>query len=292
MDDDTRFYDFADFLQSSSRGSVSSVKSSGSELWNSSTPATSPPSSERMLSTRSSTDINTVLDLSSPVTIAFTKGSKLFKLKYSRIEICKDRTGSFRCIELSDVASISGSFIHTFASAKRPIPHLEEPSSATFKPLRVSFLEDQMVQVAQTIFTAQPRYVFEKDSDCAKFQEAVLGFSVLFVAGIAEIVSKGRGEEAISQCLRICRYTNGVLCLLFFANSQRKEKRRYTAITFDTIESFDVPKKPTKPVHLKLASDKDSSEQMKSLSITFIDSVDTTRFVTFLQAAGLQKNGR
>lgn len=147
-----------------------------------------------------------------------------------------------------------------------------------------------MVQVAQTIFAAQPRYIFEKDGDCAKFQEAVLGFSVLFVAGVAEIVSKGRGEEAISQNLRICRYANGVLCLLYFANSQRKDKRRYTAITIDTIDSVDVPKKTTKPIHLKLTPDEELFEQMKSLSITFIEGVDTTRFATFLLTAGVKRS--
>lgn len=66
--------------------------------------------------------------------------------------------------------------------------------------------------------------------DCVNFQEALLGQSVIFTAGIAEAKSKGRGEECISQNLRILRAKNGRQVILFFTNSQRKEKKRYITI--------------------------------------------------------------
>jgi cobalamin biosynthesis protein CbiD len=58
----------------------------------------------------------------------------------------------------------------------------------------------------------------------------LLGQSVVFTAGIAEAKSKGRGEECISQNLRILRAKNGRQVILFFTNSQRKEKKRYITI--------------------------------------------------------------
>jgi len=52
----------------------------------------------------------------------------------------------------------------------------------------------------------------------------------VFIGGIAEAKSKGRGEECISQNLRIFRDRNSNEYMLFFANSQRKEKKRYVSI--------------------------------------------------------------
>lgn len=66
--------------------------------------------------------------------------------------------------------------------------------------------------------------------DCVNFQEALLDQTVIFTAGIAEAKSKGRGEECISQNLRILRARTGKQVILFFANSQRKEKKRYVTI--------------------------------------------------------------
>ena len=63
-----------------------------------------------------------------------------------------------------------------------------------------------------------------------QFQEALLGQTVVFTAGIAEAKSKGRGEECISQNLRILLARNGRQIIIFFANSQRKEKKRYVSI--------------------------------------------------------------
>lgn len=66
--------------------------------------------------------------------------------------------------------------------------------------------------------------------DCVNFQEAILGQTIVFTAGIAEAKSKGRGEECISQNLRILRGRNGRQIILFFANSQRRERKKYITI--------------------------------------------------------------
>lgn len=293
MSTDPRMYDFGEFLSQSSplRGSFSSQQSesTGLSFWDPAyTPATSPPTSERRSTTRSVSDVTTTVDLQSPVTLSFTKGSKLFKLKYSKLVVCKDNSGSIRCIELSDPASLSGAFVHTFINAKKPIPHLEQPATSTAKSLRVCFLEDQSVQLAQTVFATQPQYTFERGSDCDKFQEAVLGSAVLFVAGVAEIVSKGRGEEAISQNLRLCRSSTGKLSLLYFANSQRKERKRYMSLPVDAINSVEPPKKSSKPVQMKLAPSSELPAQLKALNVLFIDGSDAKRMCTLMQAAGVK----
>ena len=132
-----------------------------------------------------------------------------------------------------------------------PIPHLEQPTVSKAKPpFRVSFLEAQTIQTAQIVFLSQPAYTFENwdgwclhhpfasfscnakgsSADCVRFQEALLAHKVIFVAGIAEAKSKGRGEECISQNLRILQARNGIQTIIFFTNSQRKERKRYISI--------------------------------------------------------------
>jgi hypothetical protein len=69
-----------------------------------------------------------------------------------------------------------------------------------------------------------------RGTDCVQFQEALLVQTVVFTAGMAEAKSKGRGEECISQNLRILRAKSGRQVILFFTNSQRKEKKRYITI--------------------------------------------------------------
>ena len=66
--------------------------------------------------------------------------------------------------------------------------------------------------------------------DCTQFQELLFAAKLVFIAGIAEAKSKGRGEECISQNLRILRGRNDRQVILFFANSQRREKKRYVSI--------------------------------------------------------------
>jgi hypothetical protein len=114
----------------------------------------------------------------------------------------------------------------------------------------VSFLDEQTVQTAHTVFTTQLAYTFDDwdgrscprvfhghsadgprvGSDCVKFQEVLLASQLVFIAGIAEAKSKGRGEECISQNLRVLRGRHERMVLLFFANSQRKERKRYVSV--------------------------------------------------------------
>lgn len=133
---------------------------------------------------------------------------------------------------------------------KTPVPHLEQPVTSSQPHVsRISFLEEQTVQItSSTLFQAQPQYQFDawegkalsgttypgvhadRDADCVAFQEKLLDASIIFTAGMAEAKSKGRGEECISQNLRILRTRGGRQVILFFANSQRKEKKRYISI--------------------------------------------------------------
>ena len=52
----------------------------------------------------------------------------------------------------------------------------------------------------------------------------------MFIGGMAEAKSKGRGEECISQNLRVLQGHNGKRVMLFFANSQRSALKRYVSI--------------------------------------------------------------
>ncbi|RWQ99096.1 hypothetical protein C8Q69DRAFT_511685 [Paecilomyces variotii] len=115
-------------------------------------------------------------------------------------------------------------------NTKLPMPHLEQPKLAEEKTYRVSFLEEQTVQSNATIFTTQLSYTFDTWDDCVRFQEILLASELVFIAGIAEAKSKGRGEECISQNLRILRGANDRQVILFFANSQRKDRKRYVSI--------------------------------------------------------------
>ena len=46
-------------------------------------------------------------------------------------------------------------------NVKLPVPHLEQPTSAGDESsFRVSFLGEQTIQAAHTIFLAQPSYIF------------------------------------------------------------------------------------------------------------------------------------
>lgn len=67
-------------------------------------------------------------------------------------------------------------------------------------------------------------------TDCVRFQEILLCSKLIFLGGMAEAKSKGRGEECISQNLRILCGHNGKRVILFFANSQRREHKRYVSI--------------------------------------------------------------
>ena len=136
----------------------------------------------------------------------------------------------------------------TVHNTKLPVPHLEHPKESSDYPLRVSFLEHQTVQTAHVVFMTQLSYKFEnwegtwflwKDIferfcwwkiDCVQFQEILLGSKLIFIGGMAEAKSKGRGEECISQNLRILRGQNNKRVMLYFANSQRAGLKRYVSV--------------------------------------------------------------
>lgn len=108
-------------------------------------------------------------------------------------------------------------------------------------------------------------------SDALQFQEVILASKLVFIAGIAEAKSKGRGEECISQNLRVLQNPNGQQTMLFFANSQRREAKRYVSIPINCIASVNPGKKAGKPVVLSLQPNFDLLAQMKHLQIHFLD---------------------
>lgn len=213
------------------------------------------------------------LDLHPAVAVSFTKGSHLFKLKFTRINVAKDPAGGVRCIELGEGPGSTGAFIHTFPNTRLPVPHIEQPIVSNKAPAYVvSFLDEQTVQTAGTLFSAQPHYTFDDREDWIRFQETLLNQKMVFVAGIAEAKSKGRGEECISQNLRIFQTKTGKQSILLFANSQRKrENKRYMSIPLDGVDQIDQPKKASKPILLKLRANNELLTQLKGLQIQFLD---------------------
>jgi hypothetical protein len=213
------------------------------------------------------------LDLHPAVTVSFTKGSRLFKLKFSHINVCKDSAGGLRCIEMGEEPGSTGAFIHAFPNTRLPVPHIEQPIVSNKAPAYVvSFLDEQTVQTAGTLFAAQPHYAFDDREDWILFQEALLNQHLVFVAGIAEAKSKGRGEECISQNLRIFKAKTGKQSIILFANSQRKrENKKYMSIPLDGVDMIEQPKKASKPITLKLRPNTALLGQLKSLQVLFLD---------------------
>ncbi|KAJ6187461.1 hypothetical protein N7519_002369 [Penicillium mononematosum] len=150
-------------------------------------------------------------------------------------------------------------FIHGFSNTKLPVPHLEHPKTGDDYPLRVSFMDQQTVQTGSTVFMTQLSYKFDHWDDCVRFQELLLGSKLIFIGGMAEAKSKGRGEECISQNLRILRGHNGKRVMLFFANSQRRELKRYVSIP------------PGRPALLDLNPNFEILSQMRNLTVQFLD---------------------
>ncbi|KAL2831712.1 hypothetical protein BDW59DRAFT_139877 [Aspergillus cavernicola] len=223
------------------------------------------------------------LPLHPAVTVSFVRSSRLFKLRYTHINIRKDYSGALKYLELGGGVGQQNAFLHSFNTTRLPVPHLEHPK-LRHEPgsLRLSFLEEQTVQTGSTVFATQLSYTFEDWSDCLQFQELVLASKLVFIAGIAEAKSKGRGEECISQNLRILRGDSGKLVILFFANSQRKERKRYVSIPLTCIDSVNPGKNSRRPVVLQLQPNFDHLAQMKTLQIQFLDEEDQKAFVQFL----------
>ncbi|KAJ5579750.1 uncharacterized protein N7459_005735 [Penicillium hispanicum] len=211
------------------------------------------------------------LELTPSVTISFLKNGQLFKLRYSYIDVCKDSIGTLKCLELGGGLGQQTPFVHAFHNTRLPVPHLEHPKESEDYPLRVSFLDHQTVQTAQVVFMTQLSYKFENWEDCVRFQELLLGSKLVFMGGMAEAKSKGRGEECISQNLRILRGQNNKRIMLFFANSQRRELKRYVSIPLNCIDKVKPPKKVGRPVLVELNPNFELLAQMRNLQITFLE---------------------
>jgi hypothetical protein len=170
-------------------------------------------------------------------------------------------------------------------------------------------MDQQTVQTGNTIFMTQLSYKFDhwdgtrpiklggvniclQSTDCVRFQELLLGSKLVFIGGMAEAKSKGRGEECISQNLRILRGHNGKRVMLFFANSQRRELKRYVSIPrefnfypdrssitvtllitrlVNCIGGIKPPKKAGRPVIIDLNPNFDILSQMRNFTIQFLD---------------------
>ncbi|TQB74869.1 hypothetical protein MPDQ_004100 [Monascus purpureus] len=221
----------------------------------STTPASSPTIDARKGSYASVSDEVERLELDNGVAISFVKNGKLFKLRYTFIDIWKNFNGALKCLELGGGVGQQTAFIHTFNNIKLPVPHLEHPKLPNELPLRVSFLEEQTVQTAYTLFSTQLSYTFGGWQDCVRFQESLLSAKLVFMAGIAEAKSKGRGEECISQNLRILRGGN---------------------------DKVNPGKKAGRPVVLDLLPNFDILSQMKWLQIRFLDDEDRKHFCQLL----------
>ncbi|KAJ6079246.1 hypothetical protein N7467_008999 [Penicillium canescens] len=244
-------------------------------------PATSPGSSSRKQSWQSYDDV-VRLELTPSVQISFVKQGQLFKLKYTYIDVCKDATGALRCLELGGGLGQQTPFVHGFSNTKLPVPHLEHPKAGDDYPLRVSFMEQQTIQAAHTVFMTQLSYKFENWNDCVRFQEILLGSKLIFIGGMAEAKSKGRGEECISQNLRILHGHNGKRVMLFFANSQRRELKRYVSIPLNCVAGIKPPKKAGRPATLDLNPNFEILSQMRTFTVQFLDDDDCKDFCQML----------
>jgi hypothetical protein len=239
------------------------------------TPFSTPPSST--ISAKADDAAGSLL-FNPPVAVAFTKGNSLFKLPFVRVDVCKDAAGGMRRVELaSDAQKRETLFYLNFPSSRLPIPHLEQPYDPRATSFRVSFLEEQTMQTGGNLFQTKPSLGFQRWNDCLRFQEAILGQQIVFTAGMAEAKSKGRGEECISQNLRIVR-SRGTekAIMIFFTNSQRKENRKYISVPLSSVEHAEASKKGK--VVMKLRADTELMASLKVLQIYFLDDSDASRF--------------
>ncbi|KAJ5090866.1 hypothetical protein N7532_009550 [Penicillium argentinense] len=234
------------------------------------TPASSPGSNSRKQSWQLYDDV-VRLELNPSMTINFVKSGQLFKLRYTYIDVCKDSTGALKCLELGGGLGQQAPFVHAFHNTKLPVPHLEHPKESSDYPLRVSFLEHQTVQTAHVVFMTKLSYKFDNWEDCVQFQELLLGSKLVFIGGMAEAKSKGRGEECISQNLRILRGQNGKRVMLYFANSQRGGLKKYVSLPLNCVGNVKPPKKAGRPVTVELNPNFDILSQMRNFQIQFLD---------------------
>jgi hypothetical protein len=275
-----------------SRHSVSTTSSNASRasisIWDAigSTPQTTPFSSPASILTRPSSHDsagNGALLFSRPVTVSFSKGTSLFRIPLSRIDVCKDAAGGIRKINMSSDSSMRENvFTLNFPNSRMPIPHLEQPYSARpSSAYRISFLEEQTLQSGGSLFQGKPSFAFDRWEDCLRLQEAILGQQVVFVGGMAEAKSK-RGEECISQNLRILRSNSsaGKAVMIFFTNSQRRERRRYVSVPLGAIGKIESGRRS---ITMKLSGDTELLADMKSLTVHFLEDEDRERFLSIVR---------
>jgi hypothetical protein len=86
---------------------------------------------------------------------------------------------------------------------------------------------------------------------------------MVFIGGMAEAKSKGRGEECISQNLRILRGQNGKRVMLFFANSQRGGLKRYVSIPRKFCRFYETPERLSN-FHSQLRRKRQASEKART----------------------------
>jgi hypothetical protein len=269
------------------RHSVSTINSDSSSarlsIWDASSPLSTPPSS--VLRATSQESAGSLL-FNPAVATSFTKGTSLFKLGFARIDVSKDAAGGIQRLDLcTDPHKRETIFYLKFPSSRLPIPHLEQPytSEVARAPFRICFLEEQTMQTGGNLFQARPTLGFERWEDCIRFQEAVLGQQIIFVGGVAEIKSRGRGEECISQNVRIIKNRdNGRMSIVFFANSQRKEKRRYVSVAMSAVEGVEHGRKGKHALTLKLRGEAEILSSLRALSIVFLEEREYVRFCALL----------
>lgn len=278
-------------MQRSDRHSVSTTSSNGSGRLSifdasSQTAFSTPFSSPGSVLTRSSSHNSTAgssLIFSQRIIISFSKGTSLFRIPLLRIDVCKDADGGIRKLNISSDTGLRESvFTLNFPNSRLPIPHLEQPyTTRSGAAYRISFIEEQTLQTGGNLFQAKPSFAFERWEDCQRFQEALLGQQVVFVGAVAEAKSKGRGEECISQNLRVLRSrgSDGKSIIIFFANSQRRDMRRYISIPVGSVDAVDPGRKSSSPITLRLRGDTEMATSMKTLTLQFIADADHDGFL-------------
>lgn len=205
-----------------------------------------------------------------------------------RIDICKDAAGGIRKVDMSSDASMRENvFTLNFPNSRMPIPHLEQPYSArSSSAYRISFIEEQTIQSGGNLFQSRPSFAFDRWEDCLRFQETMLGQEILFVGGMAEAKSRGRGEECISQNLRILRPrgSSGRAIMIFFTNSQRKDRRRYISVPLSSVDHVDAGRRSSSPITMRLSGDTELMKSMERLTVQFLEDGDHERFLKIMKA--------
>ena len=265
---------------------MSTTSSHGSgrlSIWDDSGTATTTPFSSPLsdVSRHSSRDAGSLV-FSRPIVITFSKGTSLFRIPFARFDVHNDAGGGVsKVVMSSDTSMRENIFTLTFPDSRLPIPHLEQPyTTRATTSYRISFLEEQTLQTGSCLFQSKPIFAFERWDECLRFQEALLGQQVIFVAGMAEAKSRGRGEECISQNLRVIRPKGSTRAtMIFFANSQRRERRKYVSVPLQSIENVDPGRRSSSAIIMRLKADTELMTSMRTLQVQFLGDQDHGRFL-------------